>query len=499
MSAFGAPQVLPGNAETFYGIVAAQAQKVPERDAVITSSRRLSYAALLGRVDGVRKRLKEAGVASAKDRVYLAELDKLDTLVGALATIGCGGVVVLAAHGGQDLLEECDPVAVLTKNPESYEDTKSAVVLTPGEEVVGSSTGDAAHCVDDANRPAVIMYTSGTSSGTRRGVVLSHRILAATTAYMNEIMGLNDTAREYVLSPLEHSFGFARCRAVLRAGGTIVFDEGIFNPARALLSVVHHDCNAISSVSSGFAILMRQFRGDLEKVGSRILWCEIGSVPLPVEMKGQMLQLMPRARIFMHYGLTEASRSTFLDLRKDQDKLDSVGRASPGVEVRVEEDGEIAIRGPNVALGYWRRPEDWRDRFRDGWLYTGDLGSMDVDGFVRIDGRKDDIINVGGHKVLPEPIEKALAPLMGERTYCVLGVEDPEHLLGDVPAVVVEGVVGPALRELQTFLRGRVPEHAIPRQVVSLHSLPRTPNGKIQRSLIRKSLASNRSRDESRS
>jgi len=170
------------------------------------------------------------------------------------------------------------------------------------------------------------------------------------------------------------------------------------------------------------------------------------------------------------------------------DKLESVGKAAPGVEVRVEEDGEILVRGPNVTPGYWRRSEEWRERLRDGWLCTGDLGQMDEDGFVYVHGRKDDVINVGGRKVLPEGVEDALAPLMSDYVFCVLGIPDPEGLLGEVPVMVTEGSSAPTVREIRAFLGDRLPEYAVPKQVVRLQSIPRTANGKIQRTLIRRKL-----------
>jgi len=481
--------------DTLYGVIARQAKVRPEQDALIANGAAVSYRALLGRVDALRARLRQVGVHSIAQRVYLAELSKLDLLIGALATVGCGGIAALSASGDRDTIVDCDPTVVFTSNPDKYRAYASGVILTPLADQHSGPSAEIGRATGDTTAPALIMYTSGTTSGTRRGVILTHGILTITTGYMNQVMGLDDTVREYVMSSLEHSFGFARCRAVFHAGGTLIFDEGLLNPARVLLAVSLHKCNAMSSVSTGFAILLRRFDKQLARIGPQIQWCEIGSLPLPVELKSRMLSLMPAARIFMHYGLTEASRSTFLDLRKDKGKLESVGKAAPGVEVRIE-DGEVLVRGPNVTPGYWQRPAEWEERFRDGWLYTGDLGRMDENGFVYVQGRKDDVINVGGQKVLPKPVEDALSPLIPHQVLCVLGVPDPEGLLGDVPILAVEGSSAPTVKEIRAFLRDRIPEYAVPKNVVLLESFPRTPNGKIQRRLIRRRLTGNQATDE---
>jgi acyl-CoA synthetase (AMP-forming)/AMP-acid ligase II len=159
------------------------------------------------------------------------------------------------------------------------------------------------------------------------------------------------------------------------------------------------------------------------------------------------------------------------------------------VEVRVAQDGEILVRGPNVTPGYWRRQEDWRQRFRDGWLYTGDLGRLDDEGYVYIQGRKDDIVNVGGEKFLPTQIEDELATILPDQVYCMIGIPDPEGLLGEIPILAIEGDSSISTKEVRSFLFGRVPEFAIPRRVICFESFPRTDNGKIQRRVMREQAA----------
>lgn len=474
--------------ETLYGTLVRCAQERADHVAVVANGEALSYAALLRRVDALREEFERVGSSLCGGRVYILDVGKLDLLVAVLATIGSGGVAVLAAGGDEAILEDCDPIIVVS-NDLNTRGAGTPFYVAPASMSPSSaaSMGDRTAADDSA---AMILYTSGTTSGVRRGAVLTHGMLSFTTAYMNEMMHLDASVREYVVSPLDHSFGFARCRAVLGVGGTLVFDDGPFNPARVLMGIQHQQCNSISSVSAAFAILLQRFEKHLAKLGATVQWVEIGSLPLSVAMKHQMLALMPSARIFMHYGLTEASRTTLLDLRTDQSRIGSVGRASPGVQVRLAEDGEVLVKGPNVTPGYWRRDVEWQERYCDGWLHTGDLGWMDDDGYLFIEGRKDDVINVGGEKILPGPVEEALADLLPEEIFCVLGVPDPQGVLGEVPVLAVENASPPDVSVVRSHLAGRVPAHAYPRRVYEFQTFPRTENGKIQRRHMRSAIAS---------
>lgn len=478
----------PSRVETLYGTLARHAKSHPHHNAIIVNGNALSYRDLLQRVDAMRAAFTERAQTLVGERINITDVKKLDLLVGVLAATSCGGIAVLATGHGPAIIADCEPTLVVTSESPAETIAGRHQYVTPAAANNITAAPDNGCRVADANEPAMILYTSGTTSGIRRGVVLTHGMLSYTTDYMNDLMALDETVREYVVSPIDHSFGFARCRAVLRVGGTLVFDDGLFNPARVLLSVDRHRCNSVTSVSAGFAVLLQRFEKHLAKLGARILWSEIGSLPLPVDLKRRMLTVMPKARIFMHYGLTEASRTTLLDLRRNQNKLESVGTPAPGVEVRIADDGEILVRGPNVTPSYWRREDEWLKRFRDGWLYTGDLGRMDDDGFLFVMGRKDDVINVGGEKFLPNDVEDALRAMLTDRIYCVVGVPDPAGVLGEVPVLVIEEKSNVTLGDVRQFLHGRVPDYTMPRRLIVMEEIPRTNNGKIQRLLIRRGL-----------
>jgi long-chain acyl-CoA synthetase len=179
-------------------------------------------------------------------------------------------------------------------------------------------------------------------------------------------------------------------------------------------------------------------------------------------------------------------RSTFLNLRAaPDDKLGSVGKASPGIGLRVLDNGEIAVTGANLTPGYWRRADEWKLCCPDGWLRTGDVGELDPDGYLYFHSRKDDLINVGGEKISPMLVEDALRGLITTRAYCVYGVPDPDGVLGEVPALCIEGEPEYDVRKVRTYLMSKIPERAMPSIVVYRSTLPRTPNGKVLRRALR--------------
>jgi long-chain acyl-CoA synthetase len=206
------------------------------------------------------------------------------------------------------------------------------------------------------------------------------------------------------------------------------------------------------------------------------------------------MELLPTTRISHHYGLTEASRAAFIEYHSDADRLDSIGKASPNVEIAIVDEenhplpdgdiGEIAVRGPMVMQYYWKQPELTRKVMRNGWLHTGDLGRRLPDGYLYLAGRKDDVINVAGKKVIPEEVEAAINEHPSVTESAVVSMPDPQGLTGQcIKACLVlrNDVLD---EELVGWLRGRLEEHKIPRVWQRVERIAKTPSGKIQRHLM---------------
>jgi acyl-CoA synthetase (AMP-forming)/AMP-acid ligase II len=202
------------------------------------------------------------------------------------------------------------------------------------------------------------------------------------------------------------------------------------------------------------------------------------------------------ARLFIMYGCTEAApRLSYVPPDLLPEKWGSIGRAVPGVELSlVDEDGravplgdtgEIAARGPNIMVGYWRDPVGTAEVLRDGRYLTGDLARADADGCLFIVGRKREILKVGGHRVSPLEIEESLYGFPGVVEAAVVGVEDP--VLGEAAMAFVVGAAGQTLEaeEILRFLKERLPAFKVPRSVRQLEALPKNQAGKVQKAALR--------------
>jgi long-chain acyl-CoA synthetase len=237
----------------------------------------------------------------------------------------------------------------------------------------------------------------------------------------------------------------------------------------------------------------------LRRIGPQIETIELGSAFMSPQQKAALLEIFPRARVCMHYGLTEASRSTFLEFRSESQKLDTVGRASPNVVIEIRdanfrpcppgEQGEIVVRGGHVTQGYFRDDERTRAAFTDdGAFRTGDYGFMDDEGYVHLLGRKDELINKGGIKISPLELEEKLREVYPDLDFCVVGVPDPEGLAGEVPVMAYVATIELSLGDVLSALAQKVERSKLPTAIAKVDTIPRTANGKPMRRVLREQL-----------
>jgi long-chain acyl-CoA synthetase len=344
---------------------------------------------------------------------------------------------------------------------------------------------------------ADILFTTG-STGRPKGVVLTHRNIVSATANIVAFIGSGPEDREVVTLPLSHSFGLGRLRCTLTTGATLILAPGLTFPAVTFDLLSRYRATGPACVPTGVALLLKWGRSRLAEAGETLRYVEIGSAPMPLSTKRELMELLPGTRICMHYGLTEASRSTFLEFHADAAHLESIGKPSPNVAIRIRSDageacptgrtGRLQVRSETVMKEYWRDPEGTRRVcLEDGWLDTGDLGHVDEAGYVHLDARSEDVINVGGKKVYPATVEGAAAEFPGVLESACIGVPDPRGLTGDTPVLyVVESAPGSLdPHALLAHLAARLESHAVPSALRLASSLPKTSSGKLLRSALR--------------
>jgi acyl-coenzyme A synthetase/AMP-(fatty) acid ligase len=294
----------------------------------------------------------------------------------------------------------------------------------------------ARHELVDGDDPAQVVFTSGTE-GQPKAIVLSYSNQADAARRLIHAQYLSGEVREYVGVPATYSFGMGRFRAIAAVGGHAYLPARGFDPLELARMLRDREVNALSAVPTLLRILLEQpaIIGD---AGSHLRWLEIGSQYMSSEEKRRVCTLFPNARVIQHYGLTEASRTTFLDVSAAPvEALESVGRPEGTVEVGLDELGRIRIRGPHVAR--WRVDGEGLHALcdADGWLQTNDLGHLQ-DGWLFFDGRADDLINCGGVKIVPDVLEDRIRERWhaGAR-FAVARVRDESR--GEAVLVATEG------------------------------------------------------------
>lgn len=276
---------------------------------------------------------------------------------------------------------------------------------------------------------AQLIFTSGTT-GEPKAIALTRSNIADTTRRLNSIMEVDSGIREYIGVPVTYSFGLARARAVAFAGGEFFLPQNGFAPFEIAEMLKRGEINAISAVPTLWRILMQN--ADLFGPERKTLrWIEIGSQLMTRAEKETLKALFPNAIIVQHYGLTEASRTTFLRVHETEgEALSSVGRAIAPIEIKTDLAGRIMIRGPNVAR--FELTAGGRVLLTDaeGWLTTNDVGSI-REGHLHFEGRLDDLINCGGVKINPELLERDLSAALGASADDIAVARLPDAMRGD--------------------------------------------------------------------
>ena len=345
-----------------------------------------------------------------------------------------------------------------------------------------------------------IQFTSGTT-GLPKGATLSHRNLINNAFFVGEATGIEPGSRVCIPVPLYHCFGMVMGNlGCVTHAATMVYPSESFDPLKTLETVEAERCDVLYGVPTMFIAQLNHpefARFDLSSLRRGIM----AGAPCPIEVMKDVASTMHMSEITIAYGMTETSPVSFQSSRDDplELRVSTVGRIQPHLEVKIVDvngqtvprgvAGELCTRGYSVMLGYWNDEARTRDAIDPaGWMHTGDLATIDDDGYCRIVGRIKDMVIRGGENIYPREVEEYLYRHPDIQDVQVFGVPDTKY--GEELCAWVISKAGAALDEegVRRFCQDRISHHKIPRHIRFVESFPSTVTGKIQKFAMREAM-----------
>ncbi len=483
--------------ETLPALLRYAAERFGDHPAYVEDGATLSYAALHRRVEAAAGVFAEAGVGGG-DRVVLWGPNSTDWAVAALAVSYAGGVLVpvnsrYVGPEVADIVERTDAALVVVHDgflgrDQIGELARAGVrerVLTLEAAVSGAATAGVMPRVspDDV---ADILFTSGTT-GRSKGAMSAHRQTIGVARAWAELGGVRQDDRYLVVNPFFHSFGYKIGIVVGLLTGCTLYPVPTFDVEATMRLVESELITVLPGAPTIYqSILAAPTRAEHDLSSLRL--AVTGAAVVPVVLIERMREELLIDQVVTAFGMTEA---VVVTMCREGDSAETVattnGRAVPGMETRIAAPpgsgtGELLVRGDWVMLGYLDDPEATREAIdEDGWLHTGDVGSLDEQGNLRITDRLKDMYISGGFNVYPAEVEQVLARMEGVDDVAVVGV--PDERLGEVGKAYVVGSVRP--EAVVAHARERLAGFKVPRQVELVESLPRNLSGKVLKTQLR--------------
>jgi len=507
-----------------HDLLARTAEITPASPALRHKDACLAFAELSVSVSKQARALSAIGL-SRQQRVAVYLPKQIETVTSYLAVSQAGGVFVpvnpvLKAEQVAYILRDCNVRILITSRSRldgltsviaTCPDLHTVVVTDAAGEIPAIAGVQVLAWEDFAQREgsaavptvidtdmAAILYTSG-STGKPKGVVLSHRNIVTGAKSVAQYLEIVPEDRILAVLPFSFDYGLNQLTTALLRGACCVLMDYLL-PKDVVNALTRYRITGLAAVPPLWAQLAQlQWPAS---IGEHLRYMTNSGGKMPKATLERIRNSAPNARFFLMYGLTEAFRSTYLPPDQIDRRPDSIGKAIPNAEIVVvredgmpcapHEPGELVHRGSLVALGYWNDPEKTAERFRPApvrphelpipeiAVWSGDTVTMDEDGYLYFVGRKDDMIKTSGYRVSPTEVEEVIYSTGLIAEAAVVGV--PHPMLGQAILAVVSASHAEARTEdLIEACRQRLPNFMVPASIQVLSSLPRNPNGKIDR------------------
>ncbi len=500
------------------------AQATPDKEALAFEGQRLTYRSLESRAYAVATQLSALGIKRG-DRVGLLFPNQPGYVSSFFGGSGLGATIVpvnplLKSEEIAHILSDSQATAIIVHESSLDEllkglagapsvkhvvvsrttagslpaDTRTGAVdiidlATDAPQITGKWTG----AVDPKKDLALLVYTSGTT-GKPKGAMLTHENMFSAIGCAQAALNLGSVDRFLAVLPLCHIYGLAVVMlGTIWRGGTLVVVEK-FDPAGVLTTIQQEKVTLVPVVPAMYQFMLMELAKNKYDL-STVRVCLSGAAALPTELIS-CIEAAFGAPLIEGYGMTESSCIATVNPIDGVRKPGSVGVAVENLCVGIfAEDGrqlpsgadnigEVALKGPNIMQGYYRRPEATQECFRDGWLFTGDLGYKDDEGYLYLAGRKKELILRGGQNIYPREVEEVIVRMPEVAEVAVFGV--PDQYMGERVKAVVALVAGASLSDqgVKDFCAERLAEYKVPRLVEFVDRLPRNSTGKVLKRLL---------------
>ncbi len=340
---------------------------------------------------------------------------------------------------------------------------------------------------------AALMFTSG-STGQPNAVKISHHNIIANTESIITYLDLKSDERMLVVLPFDYCFGASLLHTHLRVGGTLVINKSFLYIEDVIHDLEDYECTGFAGVPTIYQHLLRR-SSFFHHIFPNLRHVQQAGGKLANVFIREFVAHIPQVQFFVMYGQTEATaRLSYLQPERLSDKIGSIGRGIPGVMLQVldqvgnpvmpEEEGEIVAEGENIASGYWI-PDPGKQNFRCGKLYTGDLATVDKDGFIYLTGRLSDFIKPSGHRISCKEIEEVLVEMPEVVEVAVVGIPSLER--GEAPKayIVTKDKHRVSAEQVMAYCKRKLPLYAVPHEIEFLSDLPKSSAKKVLKQLLR--------------
>ncbi len=501
------------------------AKRYPNKEALVFQKKRLTFIEIEKSANSIANALIHNGL-QRQDRVAIYLENSVESVISIFGILKASGIFVVInsqskAKKIEYILNDCQVKTLITDARHLVEISEilskcpqlnSIIITEDGKKINvfkhlspkiisfrNALSSYSSRCPLNNNIDldlASLIYTSG-STGNPKGVMLTH--LNMVSAATSIIEYLENTSNDVIINclPLSFDYGLYQILMTFKFGGTVFLEKSFLYPYQIIDLIINEKITGFPIVPTIAAILLRL--KNLHKYNFfNLRYITNTAQALPLKHIFQLQQLFPNTKIYSMYGLTECKRVSYLPPEELSKRPASVGKAMPNTEVYIVNDkgkkiikpgkiGELVVRGANIMVGYWNRPDETAIAIREGCypntrvLYTGDLFKMDKDGYLYFIARKDDIIKTAGEKISPKEIENVLYDIEDVIEAAVIGV--PDEILGQAIKAVVtlekdsfiteKNIIQHCSKHLENFM--------VPKYIEIRQQLPKTSTGKISK------------------